>query len=115
MLIKMLKSKIHRAIVTGADLHYEGSIGIDEDLLDASGIRPFEAVHVWNLNNASRFETYALPLRRGLGEIVVNGAAARLAAAGDLVIIASYCWLDEQAAPSHQPTVVLIREGNRIP
>jgi aspartate 1-decarboxylase len=113
MLVKLMKSKIHRAVVTQSDLHYEGSIGVDENLLRASGILPFEAVHVWNVNNAQRFETYAIPLAAGSGEICVNGAAARLAQAGDLVIIAAFCWVEDQAAVEHQPTVVLVGEGNR--
>ena len=114
MLIKLMKSKIHRAVVTQSDLHYEGSIGIDEHLLEASGILPFEAVHVWNVNNSERFETYAIPLRSGSGEICVNGAAARLAQPGDLVIIASFCWMEEQEGGAYKPTVVLIDEGNRV-
>lgn len=113
MLIKLMKAKIHRAIVTGADLHYEGSIGIDQDLLDASGILPFEAVHVWNVSSGTRFETYAIPLGRGSGEICVNGAAARLVHAGDPVIIASFCWMEEGEARQYKPTVVLVDERNR--
>lgn len=113
MLIKLMKAKIHRAIVTGADLHYEGSIGIDQDLLDASGILPFEAVHVWNVSSGTRFETYAIPLGRGSGEICVNGAAARLVHAGDPVIIASFCWMEEWEARQYKPTVVLVDERNR--
>jgi aspartate 1-decarboxylase len=114
MLIKVLKAKLHRAAVTQSDLHYEGSIGIDEDLLQASGILPFEAVHVWNISNANRFETYALPLGRGTGQICINGAAARLAQPGDRVIVASFCWMDDQQARTHQPTVVLLDEHNRV-
>ena len=114
MLIKMMKAKIHRAVVTQSDLHYEGSIGIDEDLLEASGILPFEAVHVWNVNSGQRFETYAITMKRGSGEICVNGAAARLAQPGDLVIVASFCWMDEQEGRAYQPTVVLVDEKNRV-
>jgi aspartate 1-decarboxylase len=114
MLIKLMKSKIHRATVTMSDLHYEGSIGIDEDLLDAAGILPFEAVHVWNVNNASRFETYALPLARGTREICVNGAAARLAQPGDVVIVATFCWTEEDKARGYQPTVVLVDGKNNV-
>jgi aspartate 1-decarboxylase len=114
MQVKLMKAKIHRATVTHSDLHYEGSIGIDEDLLEASGILPFEAVHVWNVNNAQRFETYALPMPRGSRQIQVNGAAARLAQAGDLVIVASFCWMDSQAARNHQPAVLLLGEGNSV-
>jgi aspartate 1-decarboxylase len=114
MLLKLMKSKIHRATVTQSDLHYEGSIGIDADLLDAAGILPFEAVHVWNVNNAQRFETYAIPMPRGSRQVQVNGAAARLAHAGDLVIVATFCWIDSQQAPSHQPSVLLLGEGNAV-
>ncbi|HEX5235932.1 MAG TPA: aspartate 1-decarboxylase [Silvibacterium sp.] len=114
MLIKLMKAKIHRATVTQSDLHYEGSIGIDEYLLDQSGILPFEAVHVWNLNNATRFETYAIPLKRHSGEICINGAAARLAQPGDLVIVASFCWMDDGEAHAHKPTVVLVDAKNRV-
>ena len=113
MLIKLMKAKIHRATVTGADLHYEGSIGIDLDLLDASGILPFEAVHVWNVSSGTRFETYAIPLQRGSGEVRVNGAAARLVQAGDLVIVASFCWMDDGEAHQFQPKVVLVGDRNR--
>ena len=114
MLIKLMKAKLHRATVTQADVHYEGSIGVDEELLKASGILPFEAVHVWDVTNAQRFETYALPLRGGSGQICVNGAAARLVQPGDLVIVASFAWMEESAAQKHKPTVVLIGAGNRI-
>lgn len=114
MLLKLMKSKIHRATVTQSDLHYEGSIGIDEDLLDAAGILPFEAVHVWNVNNAERFETYAIPMPRGSREVQVNGAAARLAQTGDLVIVATFCWIDDQKARGHQPSVLLLGEGNTV-
>ena len=114
MLIKLMKAKIHRAVVTGADLHYEGSIGIDPDLLDASGILPFEAVHVWNVSSGTRFETYAIPLERGSGEVRVNGAAARLVHPGDLVIVASFCWMDESEGRHFQPKVVLVDERNRV-
>ena len=114
MLIKMMKAKIHRAVVTGADLHYEGSIGIDAGLLDTSGILPFEAVHVWNVSSGTRLETYAIPLQRGSGEICVNGAAARLVQAGDQVIVASFCWMDDGDARQFQPKVVLVDEKNRV-
>ncbi len=112
-LIKLMKAKIHRAVVTKADLHYEGSIGIDEDLLDAAGILPFEAVHVWDVDNANRFETYAIALGRGSGEVCVNGAAARLVTAGDRVIVAAFCWMDEPQGRAHQPRVLLVDEKNR--
>lgn len=111
---KMLKSKIHRATITGADLHYEGSLGVDEDLMDAAGFLPNEAVHVWNVNNGERLETYVVKAPRGSGEISLKGAAARLGQPGDLVIIATYCWLEDEAAKSYEPTVVAVDKDNRI-
>lgn len=114
MLIKLMKAKIHRAVVTKADLHYEGSIGIDSDLLDASGILPYESVHVWNVSSGTRFETYAIPFGRGSGEICVNGAAARLVQTGDLVIVTSFCWVDEAEGRRFQPKVVLVDDRNRV-
>ncbi len=113
MFVKLMKSKIHRATVTSADLHYEGSIGIDEELLQLAGLIEGEAVHVWNVQNGERFETYALRLTRGSGEVCVNGAAARLVQVGDLVIITAFCWLEEQAARDHAGSVVLVDERNR--
>ena len=111
--IKMMKAKLHRATVTQSDLHYEGSIGIDADLLEQSGILPNEAVHVWNVNTGQRWETYAIPMPAGSGEIQVNGAAARLAQVGDLVIIASFAWMPESAARQHTPMVILLDEANQ--
>lgn len=90
-----LKSKIHRATVTHADLEYEGSVSIDEDLLDASGIWEFEAVHVWNITRGTRLQTYAIRGQRGSGVICINGAAAHLNKPGDLVILASFAELEE--------------------
>src|ERR1700677_919565 len=92
-LIKLLKGKIHWATVTQSDLSYEGSIGVDEALLDASGILPNEAVHVWNISTGGHLETYALPLARHSGQICLNGAAARSAQCGDLIIICAFCWI----------------------
>ncbi|MFC5862287.1 aspartate 1-decarboxylase [Acidicapsa dinghuensis] len=114
MLIKLMKTKLHRATVTQSDLNYEGSIGIDATLLEASGILPFEAVHVWNLNNGARFETYAIELERGSAEICVNGAAARLVQTGDRIIVASFCWMEEGQARDFKPGIVLLDEQNRI-
>jgi aspartate 1-decarboxylase len=111
---KMLKSKIHRATLTGADLQYEGSITIDRDLMDASDILPYEAVCVWDVNNGSRFETYAIEGERGSGAVCVNGAAARLVAQGDLVIIASFVNMDNKEALEHEPKLVFVDERNRI-
>ena len=113
MMLKMMRAKIHRAVVTEADLHYEGSIGIDESLLELSGLLVGEAVQVWNVNNGVRFETYVIPLERGSGAVCVNGAAARLVHAGDRVIVASFCWLEEGEARKHVPQVVLVGEDNR--
>lgn len=114
MFRKLLKSKIHRATVTRSDLNYEGSIAVDADLLEAADIQPFEAVHVWNVSNGSRLQTYALAVGRGTGEICLNGAAARLAQAGDLVIIASFAWLDEKEAASASPKLVFVDAKNHI-
>lgn len=114
MLIKVMRTKIHRAVVTRADLNYEGSIAIDESLLETAGIYPFEAVQVWNINNGCRLETYALPASRDSGEICLNGAAARLAQCGDLVIITSFGWLDEEDARRHSGRVVLVDDQNRM-
>jgi aspartate 1-decarboxylase len=110
----MMKSKIHRARVTGADLEYEGSIEIDTLLLEAANIIPNEMVQVLNLMNGERFETYAIEGKRGAGAISVNGAAARLVHEGDLLIILSSTWLDEEAARRHRPVVVKVDEKNRL-
>lgn len=110
----MLKSKIHRATLTGADLQYEGSITIDRDLMDAADIIPYEAVSVWNVTNGSRFETYAIEGERGSGVVCVNGAAARLVAPRDLVIVASFVSMDADEAREHEPKLVFVDERNRI-
>ncbi len=112
MLRKLLRGKIHRATVTGADLHYEGSIAIDIDLLTAAGILPSESVHVWDLTNGERFETYAIASPAGSGEVMVNGAAARCVQTGDQVIIAAFGWMNEAEVASHVPIVVLVDELN---
>jgi aspartate 1-decarboxylase len=114
MLLTMLKAKLHRATVTGADMHYEGSIGIDRDLLDASGILPHEQVDVLNISTGGRFTTYAIEAPRGSREIAVNGAAARLVQVGDKVIIIAYCQLPAEEARNYHPTVVVLGEGNEI-
>ncbi|GFO61210.1 aspartate 1-decarboxylase [Geomonas silvestris] len=111
---KMLKSKIHRATITGADLHYEGSITIDLDLMEAADIIPYEAVCVWDVNNGSRLETYAIEGERGSGVICLNGAAARLVAPQDLVIIASFVNMSEAEAQVHEPKLVFVDEKNRM-
>lgn len=111
---KMLKSKIHRATVTGADLHYEGSITIDKDLMEAADIIPYEAVCIWDVDNGSRFETYAIEGERGSGVICINGAAARMVAPKDLVIIASFVNMDNKEALQHEPKLVFVDEQNRM-
>ncbi len=111
---KMLKSKIHRATVTGADLHYEGSITIDKDLMEAADIIPYEAVCIWDVDNGSRFETYAIEGERGSGVICINGAAARMVAPRDLVIIASFVSMENEEALRHEPKLVFVDEKNRI-
>ena len=110
----MLKSKIHRATVTGSDLNYVGSITIDTDLLRAADIRVHEQVHVVDVDNGARFETYTIAGPAGSGAIEVNGAAARLVHAGDTVIVISYADYDEAELDSYQPRVVHVDRGNAI-
>lgn len=112
--LTMLKAKLHRATVTGADMHYEGSIGIDRDLLDASGILPHEQVDVLNINTGGRFTTYAIEAPRGSADIAVNGAAARLVQEGDKVIIVAYCQIPAEEARNYHPNVVVLGEDNEI-
>jgi aspartate 1-decarboxylase len=114
MHLNMLKAKIHRATVTHAELHYEGSIAIDSVLLDASGIREYEQIHAWNINNGKRFVTYALRAEAGSGIISVNGSAAHRASPGDLVIIAAFAQLSEAELAAFQPTLVYVDADNRI-
>ena len=109
---KMLKSKIHRATVTGADLEYEGSITIDQSLLEAADIIPYEAVDIWNVTNGSRFQTYAIVGKPGSGTICVNGAAAHLVSKGDLIIIASWVEVEEAQARQYQPHLIFVDERN---
>jgi aspartate 1-decarboxylase len=110
----MLKSKIHRATVTHADIDYEGSITLDRDLLAVADILPFEEVHVWNVTRGTRLRTYAMEAPAGSGVVCMNGAAARLAHPGDLIIIATFVQVEDAAARSHRPTVVLVDESNRV-
>jgi aspartate 1-decarboxylase len=110
----MLKSKVHRARVTGADLHYAGSIAIDPELLTAADILEHELVHVLDLDNGARFETYAITGERGSGEVTVNGAAARLVHEGDRVIVISYASYEDEELRSHEPRVVHVDDANRI-
>jgi aspartate 1-decarboxylase len=109
----MLQAKLHRARVTHADLHYEGSCGIDQALLELSGIREFQHVEIYNINNGERFTTYAIAAARGSNEISLNGAAARRAAIGDLLIICSYSGYTEAELASYKPVIVLLDERNR--
>ena len=111
---RMLKSKIHRACVTHADLDYEGSITISPQLLEASNILPYEAVNIWNVTAGTRFETYAIEGESNSTEICVNGAAAHLVTPGDIIIIASFIQLIEEQCQAHIPTVVFVDEHNRM-
>lgn len=106
MLLQILKSKIHRVTVTGANLNYIGSITIDEDLMDASNLLENEKVQVLNLNNGERFDTYVIKGVRGSGEIVINGAAARKVMEGDIVLIVAYALMDADEALSFRPTII---------
>lgn len=110
----MLKSKIHRATVTDADLEYEGSITIDEALMKAADIIPFEQVRIYNISNGNRFETYAIKGKKGSGTICLNGAAARKAHRGDLLIIATYVSMGEKELKGFAPKLVLVDEKNRM-
>lgn len=114
MLLYMLKGKIHCATVTEANLHYMGSITIDEDLMDAAGILPNERVQVVNNNNGARLETYVIPGKRGSGVICLNGSAARMTQVGDIVIIMDYAFLDEKEAKAWKPSVVMVDEKNHM-
>ena len=111
---QMLKSKIHRAIVTACELHYEGSCAIDDDLLEAANLRENEQIHVWNIANGERFVTYAIRAARGSGIISLNGSAARRAALGDLIIIAAFGWAAEDELEGVKPRLVFVDERNRI-
>ena len=110
----MLKSKIHRAHVTGANVDYEGSITLDPALMDAADILPFEQVHVLDITNGARLQTYAIEGRRGSGEVVINGAAARMVGAGDLVIVLAYHTVSDEDARSLRPRLVYVDGVNRI-
>jgi aspartate 1-decarboxylase len=114
MLRTMMKSKIHRATVTQADLHYVGSVTVDEDLLDASDILPGELVHIVDVTNGARLETYTIAGERGSGVIGINGAAAHLVHPGDIVILIAYAQVTTEEAKELQPHVVFVDEDNRI-
>jgi aspartate 1-decarboxylase len=110
----MLLAKLHRAVVTEADLQYEGSCGIDENLMEAADMREFEKIELYNINNGERFSTYIIKAARGSGAISLNGAAARKAHVGDHLIICTYGPVDDHEAVSHIPKVVLLDDQNRI-
>lgn len=115
MLIQVVKSKIHRATVTSADLNYVGSITVDRNLLDAANMIPNEKVQIVNVNNGARFETYIIEGERGSGIICLNGPAARLVAVGDIVIVISYAILDFEEAKVFQPTIIFPDAQNLLP
>ena len=110
----MLKSKIHRATVTDGNIDYEGSITIDKKLMEEADILPYEQVQVLNINNGARFSTYAIEGEEGSGDICLNGAAARLAVKGDLVIILTYTEMSDEEARNHQPKIVQVNENNAV-
>lgn len=110
----LLKSKLHRVRVTASELEYEGSCAIDENLLDAADIREYERIEIYNVNNGERFSTYAIRGQRGSGMVSVNGAAARRAAVGDVLIIASYATYNEIELAQFQPTLVYVDARNRV-
>jgi aspartate 1-decarboxylase len=114
MQLNVLKAKIHRATVTHAELHYEGSCAIDGRLLDISGIREYEQIHIYNVNNGERFVTYAIRAEEGSEIISVNGAAAHKAQPGDIVIICAYAQLDEAQMAQFKPTLVYVDHRNRL-
>lgn len=112
--LTILKSKIHRARVTKADRHYEGSISIDANLMKAANLVPHEHVHVWNVTNGSRFETYVIAAPKGSGTIQINGAAAHHANRGNLVIVSSFVHVEAKKARAHKPRIVFVDEKNRV-
>lgn len=114
MLLTLLQAKLHRATVTHADLQYEGSCGIDEALLEAAGLREFQYIELYNINNGERFTTYIIKAARGSGDVSLNGAAARKAAVGDLLIICAYSHYSESEVATYHPTIVLLDAGNHI-
>ncbi|MDR3569346.1 MAG: aspartate 1-decarboxylase [Syntrophobacteraceae bacterium] len=109
----LLKSKIHRACITDANLNYQGSLTIDADLMEAADILPYEQIKVYNVNNGARFDTYAIAGPAGQGDICLNGAAARMGASGDLIIIATYANFEHSEIAGHKPVVVLVDSRNR--
>jgi aspartate 1-decarboxylase len=114
MLLRMLKSKIHRATVTEANLHYAGSLTLDPDLREAAHMLPYEEIHVLNINTGARFATYIIEGERGSGVVCLNGAAARLGEPGDLIIALTYCQMEEAEAKVYEPTMVYVDGDNKI-
>ncbi|MHB8069726.1 MAG: aspartate 1-decarboxylase [Desulfobaccales bacterium] len=113
MLRVMLKSKIHRATVTEADLNYEGSLTIDADLMQAANILPYEMVHIFNVTNGERFQTYAIDGKAGSGIMCLNGAAARKGSIGDLIIVATFATYEDTALQQHHPQIIMVDAQNR--
>ena len=114
MQIEILKSKVHRAVITEANLNYVGSLTLDEDLMDAANMIEHEKIHVVNVNNGERIETYLIKGPRGSGVVCLNGAAARRGAPGDIIIVISYALMDFELAKKHKPTIVFPKEGNKL-
>ncbi len=114
MWVCVLKSKLHRLRITQVDLDYVGSLTLDRDLMEAAGLLPFEKIHVLNVNNGSRIETYVIEGPRGSGIVGLNGPAARTGLVGDMVIVLAYAWMDETEARTYQPKIVFPKEGNRL-
>ena len=114
MFLTLLKSKLHRAVVTGSSVNYEGSLAIDQDLMEKAGFLPYERILASNMANGARFETYAIPGTRGKREIILNGATAHLGKAGDRLTIMSFIELDQKKAPRWKPRVIVLDKNNRI-
>jgi len=114
MQIEILKSKVHRAVITEANLNYVGSLTLDEDLMDAANMIENEKVHIVNVNNGERIETYLIKGKRGSGVACLNGAAARRGEPGDVIIVISYAIMDFEEAKKHTPTIVFPKEGNKL-
>lgn len=114
MWVCVLKAKIHRVRITQVDIDYVGSLTLDRDLMDAAGLLPFEKIHVLNVNNGSRIETYVIEGPRGSGIVGLNGPAARTGLVGDIVIVLAYAWMPEEEARTFQPRIIFPKEGNRL-
>ncbi len=109
---KFLKAKIHNAVITDKNLHYEGSLTLDSEIMDKADLLPYEAVWIYNLNNGARFETYLIPGKKG--EVILNGAAARLGEVGDKIIIVSYAWIDDEDLSIFKTKLIYLKENNEI-